>query len=177
MTNEEKILIADLEVTVTKILDLVSWYYKGIPGQTRCPVHKQGGETRPSARVYDDGLYCYTCGKQYKPTEVYSSLFRLERVESAERILEKWPVSTSRVEEILRNYTAPRVKPASEALINVAEEAVLNYKLKVPLNRYREWLFRLDDLSQVLKGFSIEEQKKKVSLFKSQLRISMEESF
>jgi hypothetical protein len=37
------------------------------PQQLRCPIHKGGGETNRSARVYPDSnsIYCFTCGRSY----------------------------------------------------------------------------------------------------------------
>jgi hypothetical protein len=152
MTAEQTILVADVFTPMDKVLDSVGWYYRGIPGQTACPVHKGGTETTASARLYEDGLYCYTCAKQYRPTEIYAAVHRMDRLSAAEKMLALWPIPEDKAQNLIRNYTAPKQKSVSQAVLDIAESYLLSYKHKVPLAVYREWTEKVDKLSETLLG-------------------------
>jgi hypothetical protein len=156
MTPSEKIYLADSNTPMTELLSYLGIPYRGVPSQLKCPIHKFGQETKPSARVYQENrnVWCYTCARQYKATEVYSTQKEVTRVEAAERILSKWPVSEVEAVALLKNYTAPKKKEPDKAMVELIEKRVLVYKRKVPLENYRSWLQKISEFSYFLVGLS-----------------------
>jgi len=80
-------------VTLHQVLD----YYnidQNLPGseetQYKCPFHSLGGDSKPSARIYENGTaYCWGCGKaydfisfvrEYEGLGFKSTLYRIEKM-------------------------------------------------------------------------------------------------
>lgn len=174
----QAIAVADETVAATDVLGLFNMDVPRLPGQIPCPVHGSQGpgtEHTPSARVYPDNqaVWCFTCGRQYYPTEVASANWAISRGEAAMRLLRKWPVEESKILEILRGRTTPRVKSADQALLGYAEDALKDFRGKSDLSQYRSWAERLDRLSGVNTNLPIEEQTRKVRFFVTQMRDSL----
>lgn len=170
MTNEEMIAVADATVKMKDILDSAGWFYRDVPSQTACPVHKGGTETRASARLYEDGLFCYTCGRQYFPTQIYSALYKVDRYTSAQRLLEKFPPEKHQIQEVLKDFTAPKKKETPSAITDYLENQLRRFRHKTPLALYREWARRTDEFTQTLATLPPLEQRMKMHYFKNQLQ-------
>jgi hypothetical protein len=110
------------------------------PMQIRCPVHRQGKENTPSARLYEDNsfVWCYTCHRQYKPTEVLSAQQGISREEAAEKLLVTFPVTQVRAIEILREKTTPKKPTLSAEYQTVLENKLLETRGKIPYQDYRK---------------------------------------
>jgi len=175
LSKQEAVVVADATGLMIQILDEFNWPYKGVPGQLPCPIHKAGTEKSYSARIYDDNrIFCYTCGTQFPPSEIYAALAGMSREAAAEEILYKWPPTKEEQTKALKEYTTPRKKPIPVALLDNARNHLLKYRHKVPLLSYRDWAIRLVQLESVLSEASKEEQPRKLSAFKQTLTRELE---
>jgi hypothetical protein len=174
MTREEAIAVADALMDMKDVLDDTGWHYRGVPGQTPCPIHKAGGETRASARLYEDGLFCYTCGRQYWPTEIYAAINQIDRYAAAQRLLEKFPPEKDEVQRVLKDFTTPKKKETPKALADYLESHLRRFRHRTGLANYREWARRTDEFVQTLAVISPVEQMLKLQYFKNQLHRALD---
>jgi hypothetical protein len=157
-------------IPMVAILDHFNHPYKGVPGQCPCPVHKGGKETKFSAKLFEDGLYCYTCSTQYRPSQIFEALSgATSRADAAHEMLRIWPVSKVEADKVLKDYTTPKKVTVSQAYYDNARQALLVYKLKVPLDKYMKWSIALEKLPEVLVEATDLERKLKLESFKGGL--------
>lgn len=171
MTPEQIIYIADRTVRMPDVLDLNGIYYQGVPSQISCPVHKSGQEIRRSARIYEDNfIWCFTCAKQFTPTEIHAAVKGITRAAAAAQLLEKYPSSEINIGNLLKEYYSPRRKPVPVALLNRANQSLLEFRHRVPLAPYRLWASRLEQLKAILTETELELQPGKYQAFVNQMR-------
>lgn len=153
MTPLEMIVVADGTVPLVQVLDFLRVDYQNIPGAIRCPIHKGGGETKPSARIYEDNrIFCHTCNTQYGPVDVWSSRRGISKAESAKQLLERWVPSEEKKTEILSEFTAPEKTDNTFAFYREAERSLMDYRHRVPLEKWRVWTRKLDEFREGLDG-------------------------
>lgn len=175
MNPYQAIAVADQTVQMTDVLDNFGHPYKGVPGQCPCPVHKGGQETRFSAKLFEDNfIFCYTCGTQYKPTQVFASLDGVSREEAAIAMLEKWPPDPEVAKQAMKNITLPKQKPIPQAFLDNARTHLLKYKMRVPLSKYRKWAVAFETLGDQLREVSDFEKRLKLDAFKRELHKDLE---
>jgi len=58
----------------------------GRGGMARCPFHKNGKERTPSAKIYVDHMYCFTCGKSWDAVSLVQDMYRLSAFDAAKKI-------------------------------------------------------------------------------------------
>lgn len=65
---------------------------RGGPQQIRCPIHKGGQETSPSARIYEDtdSIYCFTCHKSWDGVALIAEARGIEYREAAVQMRAKF---------------------------------------------------------------------------------------
>jgi len=166
MTPDQRVFAADRLVQMTAVLDLAGIPYNGVPAQVSCPIHKAGGETRRSARLYPDNfIYCFTCSRQYRPTEIHAALAELSRESAAEVLLAKFPPTEQQLQGILKDYYTPRKPTKPKVLLERATQALKQYRHKVPLKVYRSWAVRLLHLQTVLMETTLELQEGKLHFY------------
>lgn len=171
MTPEQLIYLADQVASMTEVLDRFGWTYNSVPGQIPCPVHKGGHENSKSARVFPDHrIYCYTCGKQYAPTEILSVLAVISRESAAQQLLEKYPVNDETAKKLLQDFHRPRKRSAEQGLIDFLESSLRDYRHRVPLQFYRSWAKQIDALPELFTGLKVDEQKARTLAFKQQMQ-------
>lgn len=148
----EKVLLADGNTPMDALLVSLGFSVYRFPMQLRCPVHKQGQETSPSARLYEDNsfVWCYTCHRQYKPSEVLSAQEGISREEAAERLLRTYPITQEKANEILREKTTPKKPTLSAAFKMVLESKLLERKRKIPFPEYRRMAKTFDSFWEEL---------------------------
>lgn len=166
----QEIAVADAFPPMEEILNYLHIPYQSIPGQISCPVHKLGGETRKSARLYEDGLYCFTCLRQYRPTEIWASVRVVERFEAAREINRIWVADPETVERVIKDLNVPRKASLDQSLVSFVEGCLREYKHRVPLGLYRAWALRIDSLPEFLIGVRREDRRSKVMAMKNQMR-------
>ena len=163
-------VIADYNTPVGDLLRELGFLYREPPCQIKCPVHKLGEETRPSAKYFGDQfVFCYSCGRQYTATEILAAQRGIEREEAAEKLLEKWPATEDIRRKAFSEFYQKKKTPVSKAILDSAEESLLAYRHKVSLELYREWVKRFLQLGDVLEGLEEEDQLLKLKSFKTQL--------
>lgn len=176
MDRWESVVVADEAIAMSQVLDLFGISYQGIPGQVRCPVHKLGQETSPSARLYEDNKYvfCFTCNKQYSVSQVAEAQWGIKRSDAAERLLGKFPVPGARVQEILKEASKPKTKSLNFTLLDFLENALIAYRFRVPFEVYRAWARKLTDLQQSILTQGTAEQEQIARLFVSKMQKEFE---
>ena len=180
MNDFQRILIADESVSITDLLDHLGIEYRSIPCSIPCPVHISvhtgGTEMHPSARVYEDNrrLWCYTCGKQFAPTEIYAAVRGVLRSVAAREISQEWSIPSDQAQAIIKESRTPKKTNVSKALLSSAENTLIQYRHRVPLGVYRVWAARVDELAEVLSPQKIDDQKRALNAFKIQLSREME---
>lgn len=171
MSPEQMIYLADQVASMTEVLDQFGWSYHSIPGQIPCPVHKGGQENSKSARVFPDHrIYCYTCGKQYTPTEILSVLGSISRELAAQQLLEKHPVNPEQAKSLLQDFHRPKKRSAEQGLIDFLESSLRDYRHRVPLQPYRSWAKQVDALPELFCGLSKDEQRARTLAFRQQMQ-------
>lgn len=169
MTPDQTQFVVDRAFTMSEVFDLNGVSYRGVPCQVACPIHKVGRETRLSARLYSDGLWCFTCSRQYRPSEIHAAFRGIDREKAVQELYTKKIISVSFTNEILKEYYTPRKKPVPVALINRANTVLLQYRHKVPLVIYREWAKRLLQLKQIMAETPEDYQAGKLHAFLQQM--------
>lgn len=146
MTPHQKIVVADGNTPMKEMLESLGIQVRKLPTQLRCPVHKMGTESKPSAKIYEDNrfVWCFTCLKQYQASEIYSVWRNVTRAEAANQLLMKWPASESSIATILKDYTTPKRKEPDKAIIDYLENQLLRFKRRVSLEKYRKWAKEVD---------------------------------
>lgn len=178
MDRWQSVVVADQAIPMNQVLDLFGIQYYGIPGQVRCPVHKLGQETSPSAKLYDDNktVFCFTCNKQYNVSQVAEAQWGIKRADAATRLLDRFPVPEGTVQEILQQVSKPKAKPFNFALVDFLEQSLLAYRFRVPLELYHEWAKKLTELQQSIGSDNNLEQEQVVRLFVSRMNKDFESS-
>jgi hypothetical protein len=170
MTPEQVIYLADKTVAMTSVLDLNNFSYRGVPSQIPCPIHKSGQEKRLSARIYPDNfVWCFTCARQFTPTEIHSAFRSISRSAAAAELLSKFPVPSERQSYLLRQYRTPPKVSLPTALLNRLRESLLQFKHQVPLEPYLIWVRRIFDLKLALQETSSDHHALKVQVFRHQM--------
>jgi hypothetical protein len=176
VTEDQTIYVADRTTPMTKVMDLIGWQYRdSLPCQIPCPVHKDGTETSRSARLHEDGLFCFTCNKQYLPTEVFSARLGGSRFSAAEKLLVMYPPSPEELKSLQNGYTAPKIKPVNSAIEDHLEAVLLEHRHKVPFTVYRRAARELDESIKGLVGLSDDDQLRRVRSIKAVLHKRMTE--
>ncbi len=168
-----EVIIADKIVPMDEFLNRIGHPYHDIPGSVRCPVHAGGMENTPSARLYGkhDSLFCYACNKQYRITEIASSVWGVSRHEAAVKLLEIWVPTEDQRQEALRQASAFK-KPTLDVLLQVRLERCLrNFKRRIPLELYRRWAEAVNDFEEHLLDIPKEYQPMAVESFIDRLNV------
>lgn len=153
MTPLEMIVVADNTVPLVEVLGRLGIEYWQIPGTMRCPIHKGGTETKPSARIYEDNrIYCHTCNTQYGPVDVWASRKGVSKSDAAKALLEQWVPSEEKIKEALEGFSVTQKVDGSFTFFRDAERALLEYRHRVALPKWRVWTRKLDDLREALAG-------------------------
>jgi hypothetical protein len=160
MKPYEQIILADANTPMDALMSYLGFNVHRLPTQTRCPIHKLGAETKPSARIYEDNsfVWCYTCHRQYKPTEVYSAQKGLSREEAATRMLSIWPVPNEKATQLLKEKTSIKKPVISEDYQKVLERKLQENKRKIPYEEYRSLAKRFDEFRSHLGYLPTKEQ-------------------
>lgn len=170
MTSDQAIYIVDHKIQMTQVLDYNHYSYRGVPCQIPCPVHKKGQEIKLSARLYTDNfIYCFTCGKQYTPSDIHAALRGLDKGEAAKELLTLFPITEEETKELIKGFYAPKRKTAPQALMDKARSYFIEYRHKVPLSKYKEWAIKLNALENVLATADTSDQVKKLHAFRAQM--------
>lgn len=168
--SAQDIFLANRAVLLTDVLDELGIEIRGVPSQLACPVHKGGGETRPSAHIYpDNSIYCFTCSRQYGPVEVYAAGRGLDESSAAQRLLEKWPVSEETRTAVLKEFTLPSRPEVSEAILDYLDMCLIRYRGRVSLQSYRDWAKKIDQAYHYLRDRDRKTQNRKVEFFRNQM--------
>lgn len=160
MKPYEAILVADKTVPMDGLLALVGLpLRKRPPCQIRCPVHKLGTESTPSARVYEDNafVWCYTCGCQYRPTEIFVAHNGCTRDSAAKILLQHYPPTQDLVESIIKEATTPKKIELDTQLEIILDNTFLSYKRKVPYEVYRDLYKRIENFKVLLREIKAKE--------------------
>ncbi len=174
-TEQRTIYVADNGVSLTDVLGDLGIHFGRIPGQIRCPVHKGGLEGTPSARIYPDSrIFCYTCGTQYGPTDVYAAAMEITKEQAAETLLEKFPLEPGVKDQLLREFHLPKTPPVLTAYQNLFEDILLRYRHRVPLEVYRKQAVMLEKLPELLGGQSSDQQADKFRFLNDNLRATLD---
>lgn len=76
---------------------------RGIDSQISCPVHKDGQETSPSAKVYyqNNSVYCFTCHRTYRAVNLVIERLNLSLPQAVDYIQSKFKISDVAVIRVL----------------------------------------------------------------------------
>ena len=153
MTPLEMIVVADNTVPLVEVLKELGVEYWQVPGAMRCPIHKGGTETKPSARIHDDNrIYCHTCNTQYGPVAVWSSRKGVSKSIAAAALLERWVPSEEKIKEASEGFSVERREDGSFTFFRDAERSLMEFRHRVPLSKWRVWTRKLDELRPALTG-------------------------
>lgn len=150
----ERVILADETVKISQLLERLGFsLHRSPPCQVRCPVHKMGQETRPSARVYDDDsfVWCYSCWRQYRGTEIVAETKGCSRVEAADWILGEWPVDSGRADALLRDREIKKKAYILEdSYDKILEDGLIRFRRRVSLEDYRQWAIKVTRIKETL---------------------------
>lgn len=134
--------------------------------QFNCPFHSLSGDSKPSARVYENGTgYCWGCGKAYDSISFVQQLEELKFTETLrfmERIFELKPFVLEREEKDKAPYasqidevfnTPKTLDPV--LVLNSVNSLLTSNRDSLSLNVYVKFCILLDGLS-----YDFENQKK-----------------
>lgn len=169
MTDGQAVYLANSVIMANQVYDLLEISYDRLPCQISCPFHKQGLEQRRSARLYEDGLFCFTCGKQYRSVELLQVFKNFSAAQAARFLLDKFSVTEADQQRILSVYNAPRKKSPPQALMDRAQEALLQFKHQVPLEDYFLWVKRWFSLGEIFLSAPEDQHWLKLQFFKAQM--------
>ena len=119
-----------------------------VPMQVRCPVHKGGQENTPSARLFEDSIWCYTCSKHYHATDIWTVAKGVSLETAVEQLISKWDLSEEEIKAVKLEFDRERSENRIyEIAKEEGEQCLIQYRGKVPLDVYRTYARELDDLS------------------------------
>jgi hypothetical protein len=177
MTPEEAILVADHATSMKAVLTELDYDIWKVPLQIACPVHKLGGETRLSARIYEDDrtVWCFYCIMQYRPTEVWAAQKGVDRAEAAGTILSRWPVSEDDSRAALRRARAPYKPEITDVYLGVLERHLVNYRGVADFTKYRKWAKACDEFTIFIGTIPEESQETAIFSFIERMNAALSE--
>ena len=103
------------------------------PQQIRCPFHKGGNESSPSARVYEDSVYCFTCQESWNGYALiarsegidYATAYRRMKAKYGEELPRRKQVPLSK--QIVETIDAVRVRGSRDELREIMCDVVARY--------------------------------------------------
>jgi hypothetical protein len=142
MNLKEKIYLANKISSIKEILEDCGFTIYKIPCQIRCPIHKIGTESTPSARIYEDDsfVWCFTCREQFSSVKVYSTQKDLTEEEAADYIIGKYKPSRGQSTAILKDFYTPYKPKEIEDLTQIMENFYKEFKGKLNYTEYRALL-------------------------------------
>lgn len=176
MTSYEAVIAADALVPLDRMLLDLGFSHDGFGEPLRCPIHKGGKETKPSAVLHpDNSVFCFKCGKQYGPTAIMAEAEGMSRAEAARQLLRTYPPEKEALEQVLRDVTTPAPKQDDFLPPAVVESTLLRYRGLVPLELYQMCARRIDAFTETLKSLDQKYHADTTSRFLRQLSEELED--
>jgi len=121
--------------------------------------------------VYADNfVFCFFCGKQYRPVEIAEAHWGGSAGEVAARLLQRWPPSAEAVQLAISGATVPEIATISHTFFLMAEKELKEFRGKVSLDTYSSWAKKVDGLLELLLSIPKEDQKRGYTAFVDALK-------
>jgi DNA primase len=113
------------------------------PQQVRCPFHT---DTRPSARVYDDHLHCFTCGQSWDAIAIVAQTYGLRHTDAIAWLEDAFQVVPEGADPRAAMRVALRAAPPRtlDAVFAFAEDELRRARNRLTLGQFACYTTALD---------------------------------